>query len=102
MVQQVALNKNKPDLFEEYHRYLKEVPERELERLRRVQQLEQSRLDVTHPPTGHRIDVIKNKVRLDPLIRWSPVQSEALERELKRFNKSVQEKLIDKLHARLY
>lgn len=102
VVQQVALNKNKPDLFEEYHRYLRQVPEREIERIRRVEMLEQSRLDCTHPPTAYRMDAIKHRVRLGPLFLWSPVQSEALERELKRFYKPVQERVIDKLHAKLY
>lgn len=98
----VALSKTKLDLFEEYRLYLKEVPERELERIRRVEQLNTSRLDSTHPPTGYRIAVIKNKPVLESKIIWSGEKARLVEQELKRFHKSVQEKLVDRYQDDLY
>jgi Zn-dependent protease with chaperone function len=98
----VALSKNKLDLFEEYQSYLKEVPERELDRIRRIEQLSASRLDSTHPPTGYRVAVIKNKPVLEPQVIWSSEKARLVEQELKRFHKSVQEILVDRYQNDLY
>jgi hypothetical protein len=48
------------DLFEELRRCVEEAPQREIERIRRVQQHELSRLDVTHPPTMNRIELLRS------------------------------------------
>ena len=46
-------------LFEAFRERMALVPPREMARVRRVQQLEESRLDVTHPPTAYRIAMLQ-------------------------------------------
>ena len=43
------------DLFDEFRKRIANLPEREMERVRRAANLEGSRLDSTHPPTAQRI-----------------------------------------------
>ncbi len=52
-IQRSALNQL--PFFETYQTVLQEVPQREIERIMRVQYLSESRLDYSHPPTAHRI-----------------------------------------------
>jgi Zn-dependent protease with chaperone function len=46
-------------LFDAFRDRMAQVPAREMARVRRVQQLEDSRLDVTHPPTAYRIAMLQ-------------------------------------------
>lgn len=102
VVQRVSLSRKSPDLFAEYHQYIKEVPERELERIRRVELLDNSRLDCSHPPTGYRVALLRSKPVIHPKVSWTTFQSQQLEAELAKFYRPVQTKLIEKMHEKLY
>jgi Zn-dependent protease with chaperone function len=66
----------------EFRQKVANLPARELERVRRVELLQGTRLDVTHPPTAHRIAFLKAHPFASPSIVLSSVETEQLEREL--------------------
>ncbi|HSB69216.1 MAG TPA: M48 family metallopeptidase [Candidatus Methylomirabilis sp.] len=78
------------------------APPREVERVTRVQQLEGSRLDATHPPSAYRIELLRAHYVAHPKVEFPPPEFEAVEKELLPFRNSVQLKLEDKYRAGLY
>ncbi len=53
-----AVRNTNRDFFQELAERMRQVPPHEVERIRRIQQLEGSRLYITHPPTPYRIDML--------------------------------------------
>jgi Zn-dependent protease with chaperone function len=90
------------DLFEQITRAVTNVPERERERRRRVARLEESRLDVTHPPTGHRIRLLEERPALPPVVHTDEAEAAKVDANLARYRKRFQAELIDERRARLY
>jgi heat shock protein HtpX len=66
----------------DFRRKVADMPERELERVRRIAQLEGARLNVTHPPTAYRIAFLKAHPVTTPKVTLSSDDTERLEREL--------------------
>jgi Zn-dependent protease with chaperone function len=66
-LQRVAHGHDNESLFDALRRRVREIPARELERLRRVQRLTDARLDTTHPPTPYRIDLLKHQPEAAPI-----------------------------------
>ncbi len=59
VVQTMVSSQNyEADLFDELHRTMSEVPERELERVWRIEALEITRSDNTHPPHPYRVALL--------------------------------------------
>ena len=101
-LQQVALSKDKSrNLFEELRQRIAATPARELERIKRVQQMEASRLDTTHPPTSYRIQFLQAH-REKPEALPSTVDFAALDKELARSGKAIQQKLAEMYQDSLY
>lgn len=71
------------------------LPRRERERLRRVQRLEASRLDSTHPPTAYRIALLEAHAALPASVSVAPEAFAAITRELATAEYTVQERLIE-------
>ncbi len=71
-----------PDIVSELRRQVMSLPAREMERIRRVQRLADSRLDVSHPPTAHRIAVLQANPTLHPALQLPSVDLEQINREL--------------------
>lgn len=71
------------------------MPERERERIRRLERLEGSRLDATHPPTLYRIEVIEAQPDPSPLLVLSHGESTAIDAELERFREPMGRRLVD-------
>jgi heat shock protein HtpX len=100
-VQRMALGNRDVNFVEELRRNLAQVPARELERIRRVMQLEDSKLYVTHPPTAYRIRLLKNRPASRPRIMLSPSDLQRLERELEAARPKIQGKLVDSYLVRI-
>jgi Zn-dependent protease with chaperone function len=66
----------------DFRRAVADLPERELERVRRIRQQEGARLNTTHPPTMHRIAFLQARPVMMPKVSLSPDESERLEQEL--------------------
>ncbi len=89
-------------LFAYLRQRMTEVPERELERVRRVQQLESSRLDVTHPPTAYRIALLKAHRVSQPKVDYSSIDFQQVAREAATVEERIQQRLLDRALAGLY
>lgn len=89
------------DLFAHLRVRVAQVPGRELERIRRVELLEASRLDARHPPTALRIQYLRSLADLPPAARlaldWAAVES-----ELAPARRQAQVKLVDGYLSALY
>lgn len=98
-VRTASLGGQSLSMFDELERLVVNLPERELERIRRVERLEASRLDATHPPTAYRIAFLQARDVSSAQVTVSRLDDEALKHELAPFRATVQEKLLD-LHRR--
>lgn len=68
--------------FDVLRTYVSTPPPRELERIKRVEQLPESRLDMTHPPTVYRVGFLEAHPIVEAQIRLEPALEEQLAREL--------------------
>ncbi len=99
----IALNRDPMrDFSIEFRQRLDEIPARELERVRRLQEIEHSRLDVTHPPTIYRIQALQAHRPLAPTVELSSADRELLEEEFSTIRAQVQSKLIEGYRRTLY
>ena len=101
-IQELALARVQVGLIEALRRHVAAVPPREIERLRRVGMLEGARLDVTHPPTAYRIEVIKADRTSTAQVRVSSEEAARMEDELRVLEATIQADLIDAYRDDLY
>ena len=102
VVQRITLSRSDRSIFDELRQRVAEMPQRELERIRRLERAQMARLDVTHPPTAYRIDLLKAHPVIGPQIEIAPAESEQIERELAQAQKRVQDQLLDIQRRHLY
>jgi heat shock protein HtpX len=101
LAQKVSLYYKDRDLFVEMRKRTAEVPPRELERIKRLSEVEMSRLDVTHPPTLYRIKFLAAQPRLGKSEIMSPAEFEQLERETAGLQPAIQKQVVKAYHAGL-
>ena len=99
-IQRIVLTKSDENIFRGIQSRIAQIPEREIERLRRVNLLEGARLDVTHPPTIYRIDFLKKHPVKAAKVVLSPEDSEKVDSELKPMEETIQRKIISTYLAR--
>jgi len=102
VVKDLARPGEEGDVFVEIHARLSAVPERERERRRRVARLEESRLDVTHPPTALRIRLLEERPQQEAKVTLDEERSTAIDQELARFKRAFQERLVDEHRDALF
>ena len=102
-VRNVALNwhNEQKDLFVELKKRIDEVPEKEMERRRRIDLKNLSRLEVTHPPTAYRVEFLEANPVITPQIRVEDIDFEAINRELNILREEIAIDLM-KRHAPAY
>lgn len=83
------------DLIGQFQQFVKEVPESELERIKRVNLLDGSRLNVTHPPTANRISYISALDSAVPLYRMTDETHRLIMDELSNLAAPIEAKIID-------
>ena len=101
-VRRVLLTRSGQDVFAEMQREMARVPARELERIQRIEQLEGSRLNATHPPTVYRIRMLEAHPVPRPAVTWSAADDDALARELDPARRRLQVRLLDLMEEALY
>lgn len=89
-------HEEKTDFFDNLRQCIVQVPERELERKKRVELLQNSRLDATHPPTPYRIQLLQSEAELPAQDLFSDHEFELLHRELKSVRSRIQRELVRK------
>ena len=83
VTQRTVATSTQATLFADLRQRVAALPSRELERLRRVARLEESRLDATHPPTGLHIALLEARPVQAPTLSLSALQGRALQEELR-------------------
>ncbi len=78
------------DFFDELRREVSSMPPRELERIRRVERLEGSRLDATHPPTAYRIEFLQAYRVTDAKLVLTSGDNDRIDRELATLRDQIQ------------
>lgn len=100
-MQRVALGNPRADMFGTLREHVHTIPDRERERLRRVQLLEDSRLDTTHPPTPYRIQLLQAHPVAAAHVSLSADQNAAIDAELARLQDRIQKKIITGFTSRI-
>lgn len=78
------------------------LPHHELERIRRSETIELARLDVTHPPTAYRIELLRSHLVTQPQVTLTDAEISQLEQEFARVQTQIQRDLVDSHRRRLY
>ena len=78
-------NQKGAPVIDGFEKFVRGVPESELERLRRCNLLEGSRLDNTHPPTAYRVAMIEHGDQFEAAFVIDPDLSEKVTREMAHF-----------------
>jgi heat shock protein HtpX len=101
-VQTTALNAQARNVFDELALLIAALPARELLRIQRLQQLQSSRLDTTHPPTAYRIARLKSHPI--PIAKYSCTDEESarMDQEFHPLRARVQRALVDGYRQQLY
>ncbi len=81
-------------VYDKFQQHVRGMPEREMERLARVQARTHSSLDNTHPPTDHRVRFIAAQPALPPRVTLTDEDFAAILAELKPHEKRMQDKLM--------
>ena len=77
-------------------------PPRERERLRRLAALEEPALDSTHPPTGYRVRLLRERPAETAAVTLAPAENAAIDRELAQAYPRVERKLVTGYRAELW
>ena len=90
------------DLFEALREAVAGVPERERERRRRVARLEDMRLDISHPPTYARLDLLHARPPRSPSVALSAFESDRIDDELRELRPRLTATALDESAGALY
>ncbi|PPA70361.1 M48 family metallopeptidase [Jeotgalibacillus proteolyticus] len=94
-VRKTALSNDKTDLYSFFTHQLDTMPQREKLRLKKINEMEKSKVDETHPPTHYRMNYLESKQMIDPLIEIDQERAERLDKELASYRKEIQETLVE-------
>jgi Zn-dependent protease with chaperone function len=94
-VRHLYLNRSNHNLFDEFRLRVGQVPERELERLRRVERVQPSRTDVVHPPTSYRIEFLRAHPFQAAKVTASSIEQNLVNQELASLETEIQRRLLD-------
>ncbi|MEP7217302.1 MAG: M48 family metallopeptidase [Bacteroidota bacterium] len=98
----VAGSRNPSGLFQELGRQMAMIPEREMERLRRISRMAASRLDMAHPPTPYRVQLLDAKSPIEPRITLSDAEARRIDDEIASFYQGVEQIIVEQRQARMY
>lgn len=87
------------DLFQQFRKRIIDLPEREMERMRRAASLEGARLDSTHPPTAQRIAFLLAHKISEPRVVADQAIMASIDQELQLLEERLGGRLIDRYAA---
>lgn len=85
--------RSEKNVFDALAMQIEEMPQREIERIRRIEHLESSRLDATHPPTAYRIAVLSAHPTSRPMVVVQPGDAELIDREMQPYKAAMQKRI---------
>ena len=100
--QKAALNADSRDAIKELQEEFERIAHKEFERMRRLAEMEEIRLDANHPPTAFRIKLLKAREFREPKLELGENENTALTEELSSFKKVVNRRLMDEYLRTLY
>ncbi len=83
-------------LWDELRQRVRDLPERERERNRRLERALAPRLGSTHPPTHLRIEAVLSRGELNPTLQLTAEENNAIDADLKRVLPRVQRLALDR------
>jgi heat shock protein HtpX len=101
-IQHTALKNRNQNVFGAIRQFVEHIPEHEIERLRRVNLLEQARVDTTHPPTAYRIEFLRQRAVPVPKILLAPDVAAQIDAELQAMEPKLHQELMNAFVSRLY
>ena len=94
-IQRATLKKDSVGAINEIQAEVEKIHPREFDRLKRIAELEEVRLDATHPPTAWRIKLLLANEILNPKLTLATEEEQALTEELNLLENFVDRKLAD-------
>jgi Zn-dependent protease with chaperone function len=101
-LQKTVLSSGKTNFFHEILEQVNMIPKKEFERIKLVERMEESKLDVTHPPTAYRISLMEQQKSFSPKITLSESDSFQIEKEMDLAKNNIEKKLINDYKKFLY
>jgi Zn-dependent protease with chaperone function len=89
------------DILEAIRRKLASAPPRELERIRRAERLEGSRLDYMHPPTSYRVDLLASRPVAVASLVLPAGESDRIDQQLQSEHARIQQRILAEYEERL-
>lgn len=94
ILKRTAERTNANDLFDNFRKHIKNVPEREIKRVKTLEQLETCDLQSSHPPTLYRNQYISSKIKDFDKLELSQEEINQIENEFKRLEDMIQRRLL--------
>jgi Zn-dependent protease with chaperone function len=102
VVRKSAVTNNSSNLLEHFRKKVEELPDKEFRRLKRVSELELSKLNCTHPPNAYRIQFLNKQNHYSSRISLTVEQNEKINRELAMQEERIQDTLVGEYLGALY
>jgi Zn-dependent protease with chaperone function len=95
VIQRVVLKDNTSAAVGEIRAAIENIPQRELDRIRRQAELEEVRLDATHPPTMLRIKLLRSQKFQPPMLFLTAEEELVLTEELSSLENNLNSRLAE-------
>jgi heat shock protein HtpX len=102
VVRKAAVTNSSSSLLDHFRKKVEELPSKEFRRLKRVSELELSKLNYTHPPNAYRIQFLNSQNFYSSRISLTVEQNKKIDRELAKHEGRVQDTLVGEYLASLY
>lgn len=95
VIQKVSLSQDSINFFDEFKTLVSNIPEKEKERIKRLEKIEDLQLNATHPPTFLRMQFLKDKFVKEHKSILSKHEFQKIDNELKCKQEEIQNILIN-------
>lgn len=102
VVRKTAVTNSSSSLLDLFRKKVEELPSKEFRRLKRVSELELSKLNYTHPPNAYRIQFLNSQNFYSSRVSLTVEQNKKIDRELAKHEERVQDILVGEYLASLY
>jgi heat shock protein HtpX len=102
VVRKAAVTNSSSSLLDHFRKKVEELPSKEFRRLKRVSELELSKLNYTHPPNAYRIQFLNSQNFYSSRISLTVEQNKKIDKELAKHEERVQDTLVGEYLASLY
>lgn len=101
-IQKAVLGGQRGGILDELPRFAAQIPSREGERIRRIELLPASRVDLAHPPTAYRLEFLKDHWAGSALYELSEDHESRIRTELRQAFPKIEKELVDAYRSSAY